>query len=139
MQPVHILLAEDNDAAVRLLTECFVEVHLEHELERAADGEAALEKARTAGHPGGPPCPDLFIIDLGLPRVDGAEVLRAFRANENCTHTPAIVFTSSVSPADRALAESMEGVYFYQKPLLFEECLTVGQFIKKILLRTAQA
>jgi two-component system, chemotaxis family, response regulator Rcp1 len=139
MERVHILLAEDSDAAVRLLTECFREVHLEHQLDIAQDGETALAKARSAGHPHGSPCPDVFILDLGLPRVDGVEVLRAFRANEHCAHTPVIVFTSSVSPVDRAVAESMSGVYYYQKPLLFEECLAVGHFVKGVLLRAAQA
>lgn len=139
MERVHILLAEDNGAAVRLLQECFAELHFDHELDVAEDGESALEKARKAGHAGGPPCPDVFILDLGLPRVDGVEVLRAFRSNEQCTHTPVVVFTSSVSPADRAFAESLKGVYFREKPLLFEECLDVGHFIKGLLLRTAEA
>jgi DNA-binding response OmpR family regulator len=97
------------------------------------NGEQAVQVARLAGTEGQAPCPDLLILDLGLPRVDGIEVLRAFRANKNCTQTPVIVFTSSVSPQHRLVAEQFEGVRFVTKPLELEEFLEFGRTVKQMM------
>lgn len=128
----HILLAEDNPADQRLIAEALKSAGLNPRMHLARDGEAALSAARTAGHSDSP-CPDLFILDLHMPRVDGQEVLRAFRANHHCLHTPVIVFTSSMSPADREFVESFNGVKMIAKPTDLDEFLHVGSIIKGVL------
>ena len=87
----------------------------------------------------GNPCPDILLLDIHLPRVDGLEVLRAFRANENCTQTPVLVLSTSIAPSDRLWAESFEHVHFVQKPVTLDEFLGIGQTIKRLLLRAQGA
>ena len=111
--------------------------YLCHVLHIVDNGEQAAEVARLAGTEGQGPCPDLLILDLGLPRVDGIDVLRVFRANKNCLHTPVIVFTSSVSPEHRFVAEQFEGVRFVTKPLDLEEFLEFGRTVKQMLVRAS--
>ena len=136
--PARILLAEDNPADQRLISESLNFNGLSHTLHVVADGEQAVTAARLAGSAGQSPCPDMFILDLGLPRVDGLEVLRVFRANEHCVHTPVIVFSSSVSPEHRNAAENYAGVRFITKPMDLDEFMEFGRTVKNMLIMRAQ-
>lgn len=102
------------------------------------DGAAAAE---FAAHAGGKdhPCPDIFILDLHLPYIDGPEVLRLFRENGRCTHTPVLVLTSSASPKERQTVECFAGVYYFLKPSDLDAFLEIGAFVKKLLLMHAHA
>lgn len=134
-EPAHILLAEDNPADQRLISESLNFVGLTHTLRVVADGEQAITAARLAGFAGQPPCPDVLILDLGLPRVDGLEVLREFRLNEHCAQTPVIVFSASVSPDQRHAAENYAGVRFIAKPMDLDEFMNFGRTVKTMLVR----
>ena len=137
-KPIHILLAEDNPADQRLLKEALRTNGLHHQMQIVANGEDAMKAAQRAGHDEGTPCPDLFILDLHLPKVDGMEVLKAFRSNVHCMHTPVLILTSSSSPVERFQVEMLPGVHFLQKPLELDEYLSIGQKVKSILMK-AQA
>jgi DNA-binding response OmpR family regulator len=126
---------EDNEADVRLMEEALHEQSLAFRMHVCRDGEEARRLAGIAGENDAEPCPDLFILDLHLPKVDGPEVLRTFRANRNCAKTPVIVFSSSMSPADRVMVERYEGVSFLQKPIGLDEYMAVGQRVKEALTR----
>jgi two-component system, chemotaxis family, response regulator Rcp1 len=132
--PVQILLAEDSPADRRLMTEALLQHHIHHEMQVASDGEQALNAVRAAGN-GDKPCPDLLIIDLNLPRVDGIQILRAFRQNEHCRNTPVLVLTSSSSPADRDQAEQFDGIYFMHKPFELDQFLAIGQTVRNLLVK----
>ena len=93
-----ILIAEDNPADVRLLGEALKATPLKYDVHLVTDGAEALTAVQLAGSKPGLPCPDLFVLDWHLPRIDGLQVLEAFRANTNCRTTPVLIFTSSVSP-----------------------------------------
>lgn len=131
----HIWLVEDNEADVRLMEEALHEQSLAFRMHVCRDGEEARRLAGIAGEKDAEPCPDLFILDLHLPKVDGPEVLRTFRANRNCAKTPVIVFSSSMSPADRLMVERYEGVSFLQKPIGLDEYMAVGKRVKEALTR----
>jgi two-component system response regulator len=133
--PVRILLAEDNPADQRLISESLNFNGLTHTMHVVADGEQAVEVARVAGSEGQLPCPDVLILDLGLPKVDGLEVLRVFRNNENCTHTPVIVFSASVAPEHQLAVQNYAGVRFIAKPMDLDEFLEFGRTVKNLLVR----
>lgn len=137
-QPIRILLAEDNPADQRLLMEALRHHDLEHELHVIANGEDALQAVQAVGQ-GTLPCPDLLILDLGLPRVDGMEVLQEFRAHQHCKTTPVLVLTSSSSPAQRLRAERLAGVHFMEKPLELDAYLSIGEMIRRFVGRTGCA
>lgn len=129
----HIWLAEDNEADVRLMEEALREHTLVYDLRICRDGEEAMRMADRAGEEENEPCPDILILDLHLPKVDGPEVLRRFRANANCADTPVIVFSSSISPAEKLAVETFERVSFLRKPIDLDEYLTVGQRVRETL------
>jgi CheY-like chemotaxis protein len=132
-EPSHIWLVEDNEADIRLMEEALHEQSLAFRLHICRDGEEARRLAGIAGDDETEPCPDLFILDLHLPKVDGREVLRTFRENRNCSKTPVIVFSSSMSPAERLSVEQFEGVSFLQKPIGLDEYMAVGARVKEAL------
>lgn len=133
MQPIiKILLVEDSPADQRLFMEALRHHELNHKIHIVNNGEEALRLAHKAGQPESP-CPDIFVLDLGLPRVDGIEILRAFRANDNCSDTPVLVLTSSSSPLERSQTEGWGNVYFLQKPLELDEYLAIGKTIRSLI------
>jgi DNA-binding response OmpR family regulator len=85
------------------------------------------------------PCPDLLILDLHLPKVDGPEVLRRFRANANCVNTPVMILSSLIAPAERAVIDQFSGVSVQEKPLDLDGYSALGKRIKAIFLLTANA
>ncbi len=95
--------------------------------------------ARTAGSDEQIPCPDLLILDLGLPRVDGLEVLRAFRNNKHCASTPVIIFSASIAPEHRNAVQNFEDVRFIPKPMDLDEFMDFGRTVKNMLMRAENA
>jgi len=79
MKPAHILLAEDNSGDVLLIRHALREHDVPFALHVAPDGAAAIDFVLRMGTPG-VPCPDLVLLDLNLPKVDGAEILSAMHA-----------------------------------------------------------
>jgi len=78
-RPARVLLVEDNRGDVLLTREAFASAGVDTTLELAPSGEAALERLGGAGDRGR--IPDIVLLDLNLPGIDGAEVLRAVRAD----------------------------------------------------------
>ena len=101
-----ILLVEDNEGDIELTREAFEDARFRNNLQIAEDGEKAIdilfkrngyEKAQT---------PDIILLDLNLPRVDGREVLETIKGNDALKRIPTIVLTSSM--ADRDVVESYD-------------------------------
>lgn len=122
-----ILLVEDNPDDVALAEAAFVRLTLEHRLIVAGDGEAALacvlHDPDRAGCP--PPLPDLVLLDLKLPGVDGFEVLRRMRSHAVAAVLPVIVFTSSVEEHDVLTSYQLGANSYIRKPTDFDEFLAV--------------
>ena len=92
-----ILLVEDNEADVWLFKEAFTALEIEHDLEIAEDGAQAidrLEEAETFG------APDLILLDLNMPKVDGFQVLSFVRATPRLCFIPVIILSSSRDQRD---------------------------------------
>lgn len=136
--PVHIFLAEDNLADVQIIQEILNQKGIAHTLDFVSDGEEALRFAESAGQ-SGKPCPDLFVLDLHLPKVEGSEILRRFRANEHCAQTPVIVLSGLLSPRERAAVAGYSGVSFLSKPSSLEEIIQIGRHIDQLLNRAQDA
>lgn len=126
-----ILLAEDNPADVYLLREALRLHEVECDLRVFEDGAAALafiigclrgEHRR----------PDLLIIDLNLPKVEGRQLLRHVRGIRAFKTTPVIVWTSSGQERDRRETEKL-GADYVSKPSQVAAFLAIGGSIKALL------
>src|SRR5690349_15493812 len=95
MKLLHILVAEDNHGDVILFQEALQHHQIEHHLHVVSDGQAALNFVARMGTTPEIPCPDVMLLDLNLPKVDGPTILREFRKHPECEDTPVIVVTSS--------------------------------------------
>ncbi len=94
-----ILTVEDNPADVFLIRMVLAEYGLQVDLCHAADGENAMQLLSRMAPP------DLILLDLSLPRMNGVEVLKKLRMDERFAQVPIAILTSSDSPKDRGSAE----------------------------------
>ena len=120
-----ILLVDDNPGDVRLTREALKESGVPGALSVAGDGEQALAFLRRVGAHAAAPRPDLVVLDLNLPRVNGRQVLAALAADPALRDIPVVVLTTS--KADRRALRTHEGpLYRYVvKPRELDEFVAV--------------
>ena len=112
-----MLLVEDDPDHVFLVRRALADLEgASVTVEVAGDGEQALQRLARAGSvPGGPP--QLVLLDLKMPRMDGLEVLRRIRADEATAGLPVVVLTSSERQEDREAALRAGATWFVCKPI----------------------
>jgi two-component system response regulator len=120
-RPVEILLVEDNYGDVLLTTEAFDSGKLSNHIRVAADGEQALAMLRREGEHADHPRPDLILLDLNLPKVDGREVLAAVKADPDLKHIPVVVLTSSAAETDVVKSYNLHANSYVVKPVNMEK------------------
>jgi two-component system response regulator len=115
-RPLRILLVEDDEDHVFLVRRALADLDGPAvTVEVAGDGEQAVERlARSRFEPGGPP--QLVMLDLKMPRMDGLEVLRRIRDDGSARGVPVVVLTSSERQEDREEALRLGATWFVCKP-----------------------
>jgi CheY-like chemotaxis protein len=126
---IRVFLGEDNEADIHLVRRAFRQNALDCDLEVARNGEDALSKLT---NPALTP-PDLVMLDVNLPRVNGLEVLRAMRRRKDLTDTSVIILTSSDAPRDREEAASLGVRRFIRKASRLDDFLEIGAVVREIL------
>ena len=99
-RPARILLVEDNPGDVILVRRSMADSGVEHELDVVEDGAEALAYLRREAPYQDVTRPDLVLLDLNLPRVDGHQVLATVKADPELVAIPVVVLTSSSADAD---------------------------------------
>ena len=122
-RPMEILLVEDNWDDARLAYEFLKDGSIVHRLTWLWDGEEALEFLHRQGKYGRVPHPDLILLDLGLPRVDGREVLAEVKADPALLHIPVVVMTASKDHEDLIRSEQLQVDGFILKPVDLDKFL----------------
>jgi two-component system, chemotaxis family, response regulator Rcp1 len=100
VRPVEILLVEDNPADVDLVMECFEESSVPNRVNTVSNGELALKYLKREGDYADAVQPDVILLDLNLPRVDGRDVLAVVKKDPQLRHIPVLVLTSSEAEKD---------------------------------------
>lgn len=109
MSDAAVLLVEDNDLDARLLTNALQKALPGLNVERATDGEAGLEALETSR-------PQLVILDISMPGLDGMDVLEQIRQNEKTSAMPVIMCSNSDSPSDVLRSYKQNANAYVQKP-----------------------
>jgi diguanylate cyclase (GGDEF)-like protein len=114
--PIDILLVEDNPGDARLAAEALKEGRPRSRIHWAADGAQALEFLGDGGGANGAVRPDLILVDLNLPRMDGRQFLAALKGHPSLRRIPVIVLSSSRSAEDRDACYDLHAACFVGKP-----------------------
>jgi len=117
---VEILLVEDNQADVVLAAEVLAQARIVSRITVARDGEQAMAVLRGESPYEDAPRPDLILLDLNLPRMDGREVLAAMKADPVLRRTPVVVLTSSEEESDVLRAYDDSANAYVVKPIGLE-------------------
>lgn len=118
---MQVLLVEDSPGDVRLTREAFQDVNPSVHLHVASDGVEAMAFLRHEGTHINAPRPDLILLDLNLPRMDGREVLAHIKGDDGLKTIPTVVLTTSDAETDIATSYQLHANCYLTKPAQFDE------------------
>ena len=130
---INALLVEDNVADVVLIREALEAHQIAFCLHVLSDGEQAIDYFVQMGKSGATPCPDILLLDLNIPKAEGAEVLKEFRRHRDCLDTPVIVISSSDNPRDKSKVNALGVTHYFKKPSSFDAFMRLGEVVRSAL------
>jgi len=123
MQPIPVLLmVEDNEDDYEATVRSLKKNHFVNPVHWCRSGRDALDFLGRSGKyaDGGVPTPDLILLDLNMPGIDGRQVLGAVKADPKLRHIPVIVLTTSSDARDVEQCYEIGASTYIQKPVSFE-------------------
>ena len=127
---VEILLIEDNPGDVRLAREAFREGKIRNNLYVAVDGVEGLTFLRRTGRFADAVRPDIILLDLNLPKMNGIDVLAEIKNDESLRRIPVVILTTSVADQDILRSYDHHANCYIVKPVDLEQFLKVVQTIE---------
>ena len=122
---IEVLLVEDDPGDVMMTREAFQDYKLQNQLHVVSDGAEAMEFLRQEGEYAGRPRPDLVLLDLNLPRMDGRQVLEAIKSDAELASIPVVVLTTSENEDDVLRSYSLHANAYVTKPVDFARFIEV--------------
>ena len=119
LRPAKVLLVEDNEDDVELTIEALKDSKLRVEIDVVPDGLSAMTYLRREGKYSDKHRPDLILLDLNLPLMDGREVLKEIREDPDLTDIPVVVLTTSEDEGDILKAYKLHANCYISKPVDF--------------------
>ncbi|MBC3839273.1 response regulator [Streptacidiphilus sp. 4-A2] len=132
-RPYTVLLVEDDDADALLIEEALVDRGMARSVRRAVDGVAALAYLRDADSSR----PDLIVMDLNMPRMNGRELLAIVKGDQTLSCVPVVVLTTSAAPDDVTGAYRQHANAYVTKPVNLDDFIEAVQSIDTFFLETA--
>ena len=123
---IEILLVEDNPADIRFAQETLKDYRLQNSLHILRDGVDALAFLRQEGEFANAPVPDLVLLDLAMPKMDGIEVLREIRKDKRLRHLPVVILSAS------AMDERMLEKYNVSVDCMILKPLTLERYLDAV-------
>ncbi len=133
-----VLLVEDSPGDVRLTQEAFRDVNTSVRLHVVSDGVEAMAFLRHEGIYVDAPRPDLILLDLNLPKMDGREVLAHIKADDLLKNTPTVVLTTSDAEADVMKSYQLQANCYLTKPARFDEFANLMKSVNDFWLTKVQ-
>ena len=131
---IDILLVEDDPGDVVLTTEALSGSKLTNILHVAENGELAMKFLRREAPYDGAPRPDLILLDLNLPRMDGREVLAAIKGDPDLRRIPVVVLTTSEAEEDILRSYDLHANAYVTKPVHFDRFMEVVRQIDEFFI-----
>jgi CheY-like chemotaxis protein len=122
---IDVLLVEDDPGDVLMTREAFEENKVANRLAVVSDGESAMAYLRKEGAYADAPTPDLVLLDLNLPRLDGREVLAAMKSDAGLRSIPVVVLTTSEAEEDVLRSYALHANAYVTKPVDFQRFIDV--------------
>ncbi|WP_250035722.1 response regulator [Paractinoplanes maris] len=116
MRSLQILVVDDDDADALMISEALENAGTETNVERVADGREALDYLRREGVYAEAVRPDLILLDLNMPRMDGRETLAAIKSDEQFKAIPVVILTTSGAAPDIASSYQHRANAYVTKP-----------------------
>jgi chemotaxis family two-component system response regulator Rcp1 len=118
---LEVLLVEDSPGDVRLTREAFREANGAIHLHVACDGVEAMAFLRKQGPHTDAPRPDLILLDLNLPKMDGREVLALIKEDQDLKTIPTVILTTSEAEADIVTSYQLQANCYLSKPVQLDD------------------
>lgn len=128
--PIEILLAEDNPGDVELMQEAFMESKIRNQLHVVNDGVEAIDFLKREGRYKAAIRPDVILLDLNMPRMDGREVLEIVKDDPDLKTIPVVILTSSEAEKDIVRSYKLHADCYIIKPVDLQRVLEVIQAIE---------
>ncbi len=128
---IEILLVEDNPGDVRLTREAFKEGKVYNHLSVAMDGVEALAFLKQEGAYADAVRPDIILLDLNLPRMDGRELLSKIKADSDLRRIPVVILTTSKAEEDILQTYDLHANCYITKPVSLDQFIKVVKSIKE--------
>jgi CheY-like chemotaxis protein len=127
--PLEVLLVEDSPGDVRLTREALRDTNGSIHLNVATDGAEAMAVLRRVGRYVNAPRPDLILLDLNLPKMDGREVLARIKKDALLKTIPTVILTTSEAEADIERSYQLQANCYVTKPVQLDEFETLVKSI----------
>jgi CheY-like chemotaxis protein len=115
--PIQVLLVEDSPGDVRLTQEAFRNAKSYIRLHVVSDGAEAMDFLKREGAHVNAPRPDIILLDLNLPKMDGREVLAAIKKDDDLKMIPTVILTTSDAEADVVKSYQLQANCYLCKPV----------------------
>jgi len=133
-RPIKILLVEDSPGDVRLTIEAFRDAKIRTSLHSVPDGVEAMAFLRHEEPYADRPRPDIILLDLNMPRMDGREVLAAVKTDPNLKQIPVVVLTTSQAEQDILRSYNLHANCYITKPVDLDQFVDVVRSIESFWL-----
>ena len=122
---IEILLVDDDPGDVRLTVEALKQTKMHINLSFARDGIEALAFLRHQGKHAAAPCPDIILLDLNMPRMDGRELLVEIKKDPDLQRIPVVVLTTSADEEDILRSYHLHANCYVTKPVDLQQFMKV--------------
>ena len=129
-RPIEILMVEDNPGDVRLTVEALKEGKVRNNLHTVADGVQAMAFLRRQGQYADATRPDLVLLDLNLPKMNGREVLAEIKEDPDLRRIPVVILTVSEAEQDILKSYNLHANCYITKPVDLDQFLGVVKAIE---------